>query len=533
MTQTKIVATLGPVSAGRDMIERFIDAGVDVVRLNMSHGTHADHARAVDAVRDVAAERGRHIAVIADLCGPKVRTGDIEHEPAVIGVGDTCTIERRGDAGSATRFTTNHPALVDDVDVGHRVLIADGSIRLLVIDKRPDALICTCTTGGRIAARMGINVPDARVSLPAVTDKDRADIAWAVRRRVDFVAMSFVRGPEDLAALRAELARAGADPPVIAKIETPQAVAAIDAVIDAADALLVARGDLGVEMDVARIPTLQKDLIARCRAAGKPVIVATQMLHSMVHRPTPTRAEATDVANAVLDGTDAVMLSEESAVGRFPVEAIRVMNRIIQDAQDYESNARARPTPQRHPAITITPAASSPPPTAPPTTAQPPSAAPPPSAFPAGPEPHHAPAPPASGTGGPVNAGPLAGVTDRTTAAVAHSAALICRDLGARLVVVWSDTGRTAAGLSKYRIHPPIVGLSASDAACRRLALCFGVEPMLVAGAYADGTAPWADVQATLAERFRLHTGDVLVVVGDPERADRRATIRIHVIGEP
>ena len=475
-TRTKIVATLGPASNTQPILERFIDAGVDVFRLNMSHGTQAEHTKTLAAARAAAQTKREHIAVIADLCGPKIRIGTIDERNDRIDVGDTCLIVRREIDGDATRFCTNYPEVVTDVQIGQRVLIDDGSIRLLVSEKTDEHLVCTCMTGGRLATRKGVNLPESDLSLPSLTDKDRSDIAWAIEHEVDFVAVSFVRRPYDIDQVRALLDDGGSDIPIIAKIETPQAVAAIDAIIDTSNGILVARGDLGVEMDVSRIPLLQKDIVRRCGRVGKPVIVATQMLHSMVESPMPTRAEVSDVANAVLDGTDAVMLSAESAVGRFPIEAIAMMNRIADDAYEYEAGLMRRPHTLLHETIRVGEA------------------------------------------------------VDPTRSSVARIAALAAQDLDARLLAVWCRSGTTARWISKYRIDAPIVGLSGREATCRRLVLSYGIEAMLVSEGNMHGDTPWRDVETLLVRRFDLEPGDIIIVVGDPEGTGREATLRIEPV---
>jgi pyruvate kinase len=477
MIKTKIVATVGPASSTPAMLRHFIDEGVDVVRLNMSHGSHEDHQRALDALRGVVTDLGSHTAIMADLCGPKVRTGAIDPQQAEIIPGATCTIVRHAAQGTAARFATNYPELIDDVEIGHRILIDDGRICLRAVDKDSGALICTCEVGGMLGTRKGVNVPDSDLSLSSLTEKDRADLDWAITNELDYVALSFVRNAEGVRLLRAAVDQAGSDMPIVAKIETPQAIAALASIIEAADAILVARGDLGVEMDVWRIPMLQKDMVDRCRRAGKPVIIATQMLHSMVHQPTPTRAEVSDVANAVLDGADAVMLSAESAVGRYPIEAIAMMNRICRQAQDYRFKAGEDRIEPFEPGLRV------------------------------GYE------------------------LDRTTFAVARSAVLVAHDLGAKLIAVWCRSGRTVRWISKYQASQPILGLSDNSAVCRRLTLCYGVEAMAVPPQFAEHGPPWAELERRIVEACSLTAGDVVVVVGDPSVPQRAATLSIHVVG--
>jgi pyruvate kinase len=476
MRTTKIVVTIGPASNSQEVLGRLFSAGVDVVRFNMSHGSHRDHDSGLAAVEAVTSDRGLHVARMADLCGPKIRTGEMAGGECAIAVGAVCVIARDVDMGTSACFGTNCPSFVDDVEVGHRVLIDDGLIRLRVTEKRADDLVCECESGGSIGSRKGINVPDSNLSVPSLTEKDHSDLRWAVDRGFDFVALSFVRCVGDVEDLRAAICDAGGDVPIVSKIETPQAIDSLDAIIKASDAVLVARGDLGVEMDVSLIPLLQKDIVRRCRSMGKPVIVATQMLHSMVSQSSPTRAEVSDVANAVLDGSDAVMLSAESAVGRYPVQSVAMMNRICAGADAYRPDDGCRPVDLLDGRLHVGHAA------------------------------------------------------DRTRSAVARSAAIVTRDLGAKLVAVWCQSGLTAQWMSKYRMNCPLVGMSHNAAVCRRLAMSGGVEPMLVLEPQTSGAAPWADVEDRLTRAYDLKAGDTMVVVGDPTARDRASTLGIYVV---
>ena len=476
MTATKIVVTIGPASRSVEMLGRLMDEGIDVVRLNMSHGGLGEHAETLTRVRELAENRGINIAVMADLAGPKVRTGRMDPHANIVSDGARCEIVREDITGTAQRFSTNHEGFIKEVEIGHPVLIDDGQVRLRVTEKRRDALVCICEEGGPIGTRKGVNVPDSELSLSALTEKDHEDLAWAVKNGVDFVALSFVRRPKDVLLLREALGRLGGEVPILAKIETPQAIQAIDGIIEAADGIMVARGDLGVEMDVTRVPLLQKDIVLRCRAAGTPVIIATQMLHSMIEQPTPTRAEVSDVANAALDGADAVMLSGETAAGKYPVAAVRYMNRICADVDRFTAGAGER-------------------------------------------------------------RGDVDGLRlrvgyeiDKVASAVARSAAMVAHDLAAELVAVWSQTGRTARWLSKYHLRMPMVALSSDGAVCRRLALSYGIAPMLVPADRADCDRLWSEVEGRLRERFALREGGYQVIVGDPVDAMRRGSITIWAL---
>jgi len=476
----KIVATLGPASRSAATLERLLRAGVDVVRLNLSHGSIEEHQAALAAFHKLRWDLGIHAAAMADLGGPKVRTGVMLEGKSDLADGATCRIESLPVEGTAARFSTTHPGLVDDVSVGDRVLIDDGRIRLRVTHKTDRAVECVCESGGAIGTHKGLNLPDSNVSLSAITDKDGRDLRWALEAGVEYVALSFVRRAADVEALRTAMDEAGRRVPVVVKIETPQAIRSLDEIIATSDAALVARGDLGVEMDVWRIPMIQKDIVRRCRRMGKPVIIATQMLHSMVASPTPTRAEVSDVANAVLDGADAVMLSAESAVGRFPVPSVEMLNRIARDALQFRWASACD----------------------------------------------------AAGPDGLLDQRLYVGHgVDPTRSAVARSAVLIAQDLGAQLIVVWCHSGTTARWVGKYRPLQPVVGLSADETTCHRLALCYGVEPMRVSPAESAGEgASWREVQRRLALRYDLAAGQMMVVVGDPLHPERASNLSIHRI---
>lgn len=473
--KTRIVATIGPASRSPEILRRFADEGVDVIRFNLSHGSRDEHNAALRTVRQTPGPGDLPLATLADLCGPKIRVTQIDDAHRKIEVGETCEIVRVLENGTAQRFGTNTPAIVDEVEVGHRVLIDDGAVRLRVIEKTADALRCRCDAGGEIASRKGVNLPDTDLSMPSLTEKDHDDLRWAVASRFAFIALSFVRRADDIHELRHAIEQAGGDQPIVAKVETPQAIHALDDIIEAADVILVARGDLGVELDVWRVPLLQKDMVTRCRRAGKPVIIATQMLHSMVQSPSPTRAEVSDVANAVLDGADALMLSGETAVGKYPVQAVEMLNRVAAEAE-------------AHRGVVV-------------------------------------------GHGDILDPELRVGHrTDSVTSAVARSAALVAHDAQARLIAVWCRTGRTARWLSKYQLPQSIVGLAGSESVCHELALSYGVEPIRIDPDRVRADDWWPGLCALLASRYILAPGDPVVVVGDPRRPSARSSISLHVV---
>ena len=326
----KIVATLGPASSSKEMIRALFDAGADVFRLNMSHGSHDDHRERHTTIREIEAETGRPIAILADLQGPKLRVGPFAAGPHDLAVGDHFRFDLAPDPGDATRVSLPHPEIFAALIEGSELLVNDGKIRLTVQKCGPDFADCVVTVAGAISDRKGVNVPDVVLPLAALSDKDRADLEFACELGVDWLALSFVQRAEDVEEAKT-LAKGRAA--ILSKIEKPAAVRAFDEILQASDGIMVARGDLGVELPVHSVPPIQKRLVRLCRSAAKPVIVATQMLESMIDSPMPTRAEVSDVANAIYEGTDAVMLSAESAAGSFPVEAVRTMDNVARSVE--------------------------------------------------------------------------------------------------------------------------------------------------------------------------------------------------------
>src|SRR5205814_510249 len=343
---SKIVCTIGPASRSPRMIDRLLGAGMDVARLNFSHGTHEEHAKNISTLRAAAIEHEKPIAILADLQGPKVRTGPLAGGgPVLLRTGQKFIITTAKILGDSTRVNTVFTPLPREVHRGDRILLSDGLIELRVKRIRNKQVICEVVNGGALGEHKGINLPGVKLRVPALTSKDRADLVFALKHSADYIAVSFVRRPEDVVLAKQLIRRAGKDTPVIAKLEKPEAIDNLDAILRAADGVMVARGDLGVEMNPERVPVVQKAIIARAREFRRPVITATQMLESMTENPRPTRAEASDVANAIFDGSDAVMLSAETASGKYPMEAVGMMARIIEEA---EGSIREfpRPAPQ-------------------------------------------------------------------------------------------------------------------------------------------------------------------------------------------
>ena len=420
--RTKIVATLGPASAAPDMIERLIRAGVDVFRLNMSHGDHAGHEAAYRAVRETASRLGVHTAVLADLCGPKIRAGRFEGGKVELVTGSKVTVTTRDVLGSATLIPSQYEALAADVKVGDRILLDDGNLELKVESVQGSEIACTVIQGGTLKDKKGMNLPGVAVSAPSLTEKDRDDARFVLGLGVDYLALSFVRKAADVRELRALMEGVGGKAAIISKIEKPEALECIEEVLDASDGIMVARGDLGVELPPERVPVAQSQLVEMARSRGKPVIVATQMMESMISNPRPTRAEVSDVAGAVWSGTDAVMLSAETAAGSWPVATVEMMDRVARDA---EAHLWAR------------------------------------GAF--------------GGWARKVDASAPLSVEE----AVAHAATQLSRDLMVRAIVVFTRSGRSASTVSTWRPQAPMLARSSNPATCRRLMLCWGVVPVL------------------------------------------------------
>ena len=469
--RTKVVATVGPASNSPEVLAQLIEAGVDVFRLNMSHGEHAGHAEAFRRIRDAAEAAGRHVAVLADLCGPKIRCGRFTGGSIVLEDGATVTVTMRDVPGVPGLIPSQYTALAGDVKPGDRILLDDGNLELKVVASRGTEVECTVVHGGLLKDRKGINLPGVAVSAPSLTDKDRADAEFALGLGVDLLALSFVRRAADVLELRALIDARGRRCGIVAKIEKPEALADYDAILEVTDAVMVARGDLGVELRPEQVPVAQDLLVDRARARHRPVIVATQMLESMIEHARPTRAEVSDVAHAVTSGADAVMLSAESASGKHPVLAVQMMDRIAREAEAYLWR---------------------------------------------------------QGAFGSIADRRIAGdaalpVVD----AVARSTAHLSRDLKVRAIVVVSRHGTSAAVVSSARPAAPVVSVSAIEATCRRMNLLWGIVPVLVAETrLAD---PHALARATVRELALAAPGDhVLLVQGfadDPARSAPNVTV--------
>jgi pyruvate kinase len=349
MKKTKIVATLGPASAKKEVLKEMFLAGLNVCRLNFSHGSYDDHASAIELIRELNAELGLNVAILADLQGPKIRTNEMENNGVLLDVGQDINVLVEKVVGNNERFSINYSKLPQDVKSGERILLDDGKIVLEV--KSTDGkseIICTVIQGGILSSKKGVNFPNTKISLPSLTEKDQLDLEFALEQEVDWIGLSFVRSARDIIELKHRISAKGGHAKVIAKIEKPEALECIDDIIQESDGLMVARGDLGVEVPFQNVPLIQKMLITKCIRKAKPVIVATQMMETMISSMTPTRAEVNDVANAVLDGTDAVMLSGETSVGKYPVEVIKTMTNIIKEMETFDGIYNKEELPEKN-----------------------------------------------------------------------------------------------------------------------------------------------------------------------------------------
>jgi pyruvate kinase len=425
--RTKIVATLGPASADPSIIERLINAGVNVVRLNFSHGDHEHHRQAFDRVRAATERLGQTVAILADLCGPKIRTGRFEGGHIDLTAGGRVTVTTRDELGHPGLIPSQYEALARDVKAGDRILLDDGRMELRVDGTDGIEIACTVVQGGVLSDRKGMNLPGVGVSAPSLTEKDRGDAAFALQLGVEFLALSFVRRPEDVRELRAIVQASGHPASIIAKIEKPEALEHIEEILDEADGIMVARGDLGVELPPQVVPAIQDQLVDMARARSKPVIVATQMLESMILNSRPTRAEVSDVSHAVSSGADAVMLSAETAAGSFPVEAVEMMDAVARNAEGRLWSIGAFGSIKSSPSDSRAPV-------------------------------------------------PLA-------AAVARATAQLSRDLQVHAIQVISQSGRTASMVCGARPAAPVLAVSTDPRTCRRMSLLWGALPILAAEA--------------------------------------------------
>ncbi len=470
---TKIVATVGPASQSKEMLLALMKAGADVFRLNFSHGDHAGKAEIIARLRDLSIQRRQAVAILGDLQGPKIRTGQMQGGSLELRAGQEVTITTREVLGAGTLIPTSYPDLPRDVKPGDSILLDDGLMELEVLGVEADEVACRVRFGGTLKDRKGINLPGAKVSIPALTEKDREDLRFCIEQEIDYIALSFVRQASDVIELKDILHREKSPAKVIAKIEKPQAVEDFDAILEAADGIMVARGDLGVEISPEKVPLIQKRIIRQCNEAGKPVITATQMLESMISNPRPTRAETSDVANAILDGTDAVMLSAETASGKYPVEAVSLMVRVARDVeQDPVLKEKAlRPM-------------------------------------------------------------PLVRGYRRLPEAISQAACRVAENVGAAAILAFTQTGSTAALVAKYRPDLPIYAVTPSHLVRRKMALYAGVRSIRV-DIEGDTEAQIRSVEAVVLAAGVLKKGDVVVItMGSPVSAPGTTNLmKVHRLG--
>ncbi|MCF8067984.1 MAG: pyruvate kinase [Desulfobacterales bacterium] len=416
MPKTKIVCTIGPSSDHPDIIEALIKYGMDVARLNFSHGTHEEHKKKIEIIRSVSDNLGKPVAILQDLCGPKIRVGKIQAPGIYLKPGQTLILTTEKVDASDNRVSVSYKNLPSEVKENDSILLADGMMELTVKKITEKEIFCNVITGGVLTSYKGVNLPNGSIKAPALTDKDRKDLFFGLNSDIDYVALSFVRRAEDILCVKELMTKVNKQVPVIAKIEKHEALDAIDEIIDVSDAVMVARGDLGVEIPLDRVPGIQKMIIKKSNAAGKPVIIATQMLRSMVDSPRPTRAEAADVANAVLDGTDAIMLSEETANGKYPIEAVKYMARI---AETTEANFPHK----RYLELKT---------------------------------------------------------EEDISKAVACSSCVLANNLNADAIVATTFSGSTAMRISRFRPKPKLIALSPDKTSIRKLCLYWGCNPCYV-----------------------------------------------------
>jgi pyruvate kinase len=455
--RTKIVCTIGPVADKHDCLGQLVTAGMDVMRLNFSHGTLSEHQSRVDAIREIMIRTGKTVAIMQDLCGPKMRIGGFKNGSIILKEGDVFTLvadhKNHGpdNSGDEKHVSINYKSLPKEVKKGTHILLDDGTKKLQVLEVKGKEIITKVMVGGPLSSDQGLNVPGADLSIYSLTTKDRKDLEFGLKNKVDFIALSFVRKVDDINDLREILIKHKSNAKIIAKIETPEAVKNFDSILEATDGVMVARGDLAIEIGIEKVPLAQKMIIHKCNAVGKPVIVATQMLESMVKNPTPTRAEVSDIANAVIDGTDAVMLSEETAAGIHPVEAVKVMARV---AREVEGEVYKSDTIAQH-----------------------------------------------------INSGDLTDMIAQSAIRTAHSA-------GAKFIVVLTRSGKTAQMIARYRPIEPILVMTDISESLASPILTFGCYPIVVSSLHKKNTAEIMKiVREVIIEDKIAKKGDKIVIV--------------------
>jgi pyruvate kinase len=465
--RTKIIATLGPSSSTIEVMTRLFQAGADVFRLNFSHGTHEDHAARFAMIRELEARFDRPIGILADVQGPKLRVGSFGGGRVHLQTGQKFRLDLNATPGNAQRVNLPHPEIIEAAMIGSSLLLDDGKLRLRVIHKRADALETECVVGGPLSDRKGVNVPDVVLPIPALTVKDREDLEFAVSHGASYIGLSFVQRPEDV--IEAQRLIAGRCW-VMVKLEKPQALDNLEAILALTDAVMVARGDLGVELPPEEVPLAQKRIVRLARALGKPVVVATQMLESMISAPAPTRAEASDVATAVFDGADAVMLSGETAAGQYPYESVNMMDRIVarveQDAGWREMIDASRPPPEKNAAD-----------------------------------------------------------------AIAAASAQVAHTIGAKAIVAFTASGATALRVARERPDSPVIGLTPNQDTARKMAVVWGVHAVVTPDVHSMSEAVTRAGRVALTEGFAQSGEDIVVTAGVPfGQAGTTNALRVSVV---
>ncbi|HEY4356697.1 MAG TPA: pyruvate kinase [Acidobacteriaceae bacterium] len=470
--RAKIVATLGPASSTEDIFRQLVRAGLDVARLNFSHGSHEQKQELIDMVRKVAREENKPICILADLQGPKIRTGVlVDHKPVLLEAGRLLTITPEQIEGTAERVSTVFTTLADNLKPGDQILLSDGLIELRVIEMRGADVITEIVNGGLLGEKKGINLPGVPIKVPSLTEKDEVDLEFAIKAGCDTIAVSFVQTADDVRYVKTRVAALGSDAWVIAKLEKPQAVDHLDSILEAADGIMVARGDLGVEVPPEKVPAIQKHLIRRASEYRKPVITATQMLESMIENPRPTRAEASDVANAIYDGTDAVMLSAESAAGKYPVESVAMMNKIIAETEGAIRLDPPRARLRQHRNLTI---------------------------------------------------------PETICECMAHSA----QDVDLAAIAIFTESGNTARLLSKYRPDAPVFALSPYEHVVHRSMLLWGTYP-IQCGRFNDTDKLVQVAEEILEAGGYVKPRQVVgIVAGTSTKTGATNFMRLHLIGD-
>jgi pyruvate kinase len=476
MCRTKIVCTLGPATSDEATIRGLMQAGMDVARVNFSHGDHETHGRTISLLRRVAQEEQRLVAIMADLQGPKLRVGEIEGGGVALQKGEEFRLTTRPVAGSSEAVHLPHPEIVRDVGIGQRVLLDDGQLELQVTGKTGTDLVTRVLVGGVLHPHKGVNLPGAQLHISSLTPKDRDDAQFAVKQGVDFLALSFVRRPADVLELRHFLQTHNVDVPIIAKIEKPEALHAFDRILEITDGVMVARGDLGVEAPPEKVPFHQKEIIQAANRAGKPVITATQMLQSMIDNPRPTRAEASDVANAILDGTDAVMLSGETAVGQYPIQAVQTMQMIAANAEAHLPHDR-----WAHFLV----------------------------GAPDGMHSHSA------------------------TQAISQVTVEVALAVGAKAIVTSTMSGTTARMVARHRPSMPVIAATPNPQTLHRLALVWGVQPVLVESFDSTDEMIRLTVDAACTAGIVSWGDEIVITAGIPFGGKGKTNfLKVHTVGE-